>query len=154
MDLSSARAARYGRAARRWARLLASGKAKPGLRVFYGHDLVPAPGERAAGGTAKAQKLAARFPNSPSDFSLLYLGTTWLPRDLGALLKGRLCHVNVIPFNPVDVLEFERPDPANIERFAETLRATGIPTTVRYSRGVEIAAACGQLRAKHQRATA
>ena len=67
---------------------------------------------------------------------------------------GRLCHVNVIPFNPVDVLEFERPDPAGIERFAETLRYTGIPTTVRYSRGVEIAAACGQLRAKHQRATA
>jgi len=77
-----------------------------------------------------------------------------IARDLGALLKGRLCHVNVIPFNPVDVLEFERPDPAGIERFAETLRATGIPTTVRYSRGVEIAAACGQLRAKHQRATA
>jgi 23S rRNA (adenine2503-C2)-methyltransferase len=73
---------------------------------------------------------------------------------LGALLKGRLCHVNVIPFNPVDMLEFERPDPAGIERFAEVLRSTGIPTTVRYSRGVEIAAACGQLGAQHQRATA
>ena len=86
MDLSLARAARYGRAGARWARLLVSGKAKPGLRVFYGHDRVPAPGERVAGGTAKAQKLAARWPNSPHDFSLLYLGTTWLPRDLGALL--------------------------------------------------------------------
>jgi glycosyltransferase involved in cell wall biosynthesis len=32
------------------------------------------------------QKLNERFPNSPTDFSLLYLGTTWLPRDLGALL--------------------------------------------------------------------
>jgi 23S rRNA (adenine2503-C2)-methyltransferase len=74
-----------------------------------------------------------------------------IARELGALLKGRLCHVNVIPFNPVDVLEFERPDPAGIERFAEALRESGIPTTVRYSRGVEIAAACGQLRAKHQR---
>jgi 23S rRNA (adenine2503-C2)-methyltransferase len=74
-----------------------------------------------------------------------------IARELGALLKGRLCHVNVIPFNPVDVLEFERPDPAGIERFAEVLRESGIPTTVRYSRGVEIAAACGQLRAKHQR---
>jgi glycosyltransferase involved in cell wall biosynthesis len=48
---------------------------------------VPAPGERAAGGTAKAQKLAARWPNSPGDFSVLYLGTTWLPRDLGPLLR-------------------------------------------------------------------
>ncbi len=87
MDLSPARAGRYGRAALRWARLLASGKAKPGVRVFYGHDRVPAPGERAAGGTAKAQKLAARWPNSPEDFSVLYLGTTWLPRDLGPLLR-------------------------------------------------------------------
>jgi 23S rRNA (adenine2503-C2)-methyltransferase len=77
-----------------------------------------------------------------------------IARELGALLKGRLCHVNVIPFNPVDVLEFERPDPAGIERFAEVLRESGIPTTVRYSRGVEIAAACGQLRAKHQRGEA
>jgi glycosyltransferase involved in cell wall biosynthesis len=86
VDLSPARAARYGRAASRWGRLLLSGKAKPGLRVFYGHDLVPAPGDRAAGGTAKAQKLAERFGNHPADFSLLYLGTTWLPRDLGPLL--------------------------------------------------------------------
>jgi 23S rRNA (adenine2503-C2)-methyltransferase len=77
-----------------------------------------------------------------------------IARELGQLLKGRLCHVNVIPFNPVEMLEFERPDPEGIERFAEVLRATGIPTTVRYSRGVEIAAACGQLRAQHQRGIA
>jgi glycosyltransferase involved in cell wall biosynthesis len=57
------------------------------VRVFYGHDLVPSPGERAAGGSVKMQKLAERFPNSPTDFSLLYLGTTWLPRDLGPLLR-------------------------------------------------------------------
>ncbi len=86
MDLSPARGARYGRAAARWARLLASRRTAPGIRVFYGHDVVPAPGERAAGGTAKAQKLAERFPNHPSDFSLVYLGTTWLPRDLRPVL--------------------------------------------------------------------
>jgi glycosyltransferase involved in cell wall biosynthesis len=87
VDLSLARAGRYGRAATRWARLLVGGRARPGVRVFYGHDRVPAPGERAAGGTAKAQKLNERFPNSPADFSLLYLGTTWLPRDLRPLLR-------------------------------------------------------------------
>jgi len=54
--------------------------------VFYGHDLVPAPGERVAGGTAKFQRLASRFPNSPTDFTVLYLGSTWLPRDLRPLL--------------------------------------------------------------------
>jgi 23S rRNA (adenine2503-C2)-methyltransferase len=73
-----------------------------------------------------------------------------IARDLGRLLRGRLCHVNVIPFNPVDVLTFERPNHEMIERFAEIVRESGIPTTVRYSRGVEIDAACGQLSARHQ----
>ena len=81
------RAGRYGRAAHRWARLLAGGRAAPGLRVFYGWDLIPGPGEPVAGGTAKLQKLAERWPNQPSDFSLLYLGTTYLPRDLRPLLR-------------------------------------------------------------------
>ncbi|MEJ7837203.1 MAG: 23S rRNA (adenine(2503)-C(2))-methyltransferase RlmN [Thermomicrobiales bacterium] len=74
-----------------------------------------------------------------------------IAHDLGRLLRGRLCHVNVIPFNPVDVLKFERPTRLGIDRFADALRAEGIPTTVRYSRGLEIAAACGQLRATHER---
>jgi len=72
-------------------------------------------------------------------------------RELAALLRGELCHVNVIPLNPVDVLPYERPDPAGIERFAGILRDAGIPTTVRYSRGLEIDAACGQLRAKAEK---
>jgi glycosyltransferase involved in cell wall biosynthesis len=73
------------RAARRWLRLLVS-RPSPGVRVFYGHDAVPSPGEAVAGGTGKFQRLAQRFPNSPTDFSLLYLGSTWLPRDLRPLL--------------------------------------------------------------------
>jgi glycosyltransferase involved in cell wall biosynthesis len=59
---------------------------EPGVRVFYGHDRVPAPGDTVAGGTAKFQRLATRFPNHPTDFSILYLGSTWLPRDLRPLL--------------------------------------------------------------------
>jgi 23S rRNA (adenine2503-C2)-methyltransferase len=68
--------------------------------------------------------------------------------DLAALLRGRLCHVNIIPLNPVELLPYERPDPAGIERFASILRTAGIPTSVRYSRGLDIDAACGQLLAK------
>ncbi len=83
-DLS--RAGRYARGGARWARLLAGGRPDPGLRVFYGHDRVPAPGDPVAGGTAKFQRLATRFPNHPTGFSLLYLGSTWLPRDLRPLL--------------------------------------------------------------------
>jgi glycosyltransferase involved in cell wall biosynthesis len=62
------------------------------LRVFYGHDRIPAAGEAVAGGTGKFQRLAMRFPNRPTDFTLLYLGSTWLPRDLAPLLwlaRGR-----------------------------------------------------------------
>jgi len=90
-----ARAGRYGRAGARWMRLLAAGKPDPGVRVFYGHDCVPGPGEPVAGGTAKFQRLATRFPNHPTDFSLLYLGSTWLPRDLRPLL--RLAHRRAVP---------------------------------------------------------
>jgi glycosyltransferase involved in cell wall biosynthesis len=56
------------------------------VRVFYGHDIVPIEGEPVAGGTAKFQKLAARWPNRPTDFTILYLGSTALPRDLDPLL--------------------------------------------------------------------
>jgi glycosyltransferase involved in cell wall biosynthesis len=83
---TSERAGRYVRAAVRWAGLLTLGWTASGLRVSYGHDRVPAPGDPVAGGTAKFQKLAARFPNHSARFSLLYLGSTWLPRDLGPLL--------------------------------------------------------------------
>jgi glycosyltransferase involved in cell wall biosynthesis len=57
------------------------------MRVFYGHDRVPREGEPVAGGTAKFQRLARRFPNSPTGFNLLYLGSTSLPRDLEPLLR-------------------------------------------------------------------
>ena len=71
-------------------------------------------------------------------------------RELAKLLKGLLCHVNIIPLNPTPAAPFERPAEARIERFAELLRDAGIPATVRYSRGVDIAAACGQLRVEHE----
>jgi glycosyltransferase involved in cell wall biosynthesis len=86
MQVDRARIGRYTRAAARWARLLVPQRRSPGVRVFYGHDRVPGPGEAVAGGTAKFQRLASRFPNHATDFSLLYLSTTWLPRDLRPLL--------------------------------------------------------------------
>jgi glycosyltransferase involved in cell wall biosynthesis len=86
VQIDRARVGRYGQAASRWARLLLPRRRRPGLRVFYGHDRVPGPGEPVAGGTAKFQRLASRFPNHPTDFTVVYLGTTWLPRDLRPLL--------------------------------------------------------------------
>jgi glycosyltransferase involved in cell wall biosynthesis len=86
MQVDRRRVARYGRAASRWARLLVPSSPRPGIRVFYGHDRVPERGDAVAGGTAKFQRLAERFPNYPTDFTVLYLGSTWLPRDLRPLL--------------------------------------------------------------------
>jgi glycosyltransferase involved in cell wall biosynthesis len=84
--IDRARVGRYARAASRWARLLLPKRRPTGLHVYYGRDDIPPPGDPVAGGSAKFQRLAARFPNSPTDFTLLYLGSTWLPRDLRPLL--------------------------------------------------------------------
>ena len=70
-------------------------------------------------------------------------------RQLAGRLRGLLCHVNLIPYNPTPAYPYERPGEDVINRFARTLRDAGIPATVRYSRGVEIAAACGQLHVEH-----
>lgn len=70
-------------------------------------------------------------------------------RELAAKLRGLNCHVNVIPYNPTPGANYERPTPEGVKRFTSVIRESGIPATIRYSRGVDIAAACGQLRAQH-----
>lgn len=71
-------------------------------------------------------------------------------RDLGALLRGKLAHVNLIPFNPVDGTPFHAPDRTSIKTFKEMVQAQGLNVTVRDTRGREADAACGQL---HERVT-
>jgi 23S rRNA (adenine2503-C2)-methyltransferase len=65
--------------------------------------------------------------------------------ELAALLKGKQCTVNLIPYNPVDGLQLRRPEKEVIERFRSILEAARINTTWRYTKGKDIAAACGQL---------
>jgi 23S rRNA (adenine2503-C2)-methyltransferase len=67
-------------------------------------------------------------------------------RALGALLRGVLCHVNLIPVNPTPDTGIHRPARARTLAFQRDLAACGIPCTVRVEKGVEISAACGQLR--------
>ncbi|HEX7078626.1 MAG TPA: 23S rRNA (adenine(2503)-C(2))-methyltransferase RlmN [Candidatus Eisenbacteria bacterium] len=55
------------------------------------------------------------------------------------------CKVNLIPYNPIGPGKFRRPSPDRIERFAEYLKPRVPAVTVRYSQGVDIGAACGQL---------
>lgn len=68
--------------------------------------------------------------------------------ELGKLLRGQICHVNLIPYNPVDGAEFRGSTREAVEEFRARLDAGGIPVTVRRPRGRDIDAACGQLAAK------
>lgn len=69
--------------------------------------------------------------------------------QLRELLKGRLCHINLIPINPVGPAQ--RPSAKRIAEFAKVLEEGGIPVSIRKERGTDIEAACGQLRQSEQR---
>lgn len=69
-----------------------------------------------------------------------------LAEDLADKLRGMLCHVNLIPLNPIPDSPFQPTSDRDTQRFAEILRAGGISATVRIRRGIEIDAGCGQLR--------
>ena len=65
---------------------------------------------------------------------------------LARLLEGQICHVNLIPVNPVAERETRRSSRAAVERFARRLGELGVNATVRRELGSDISAACGQLR--------
>ncbi len=69
--------------------------------------------------------------------------------ELAGLLKGLLCHVNLIPVNPIDEKSFQRSKQDFIKNFEKILLKRGIETTVRREMGTDINAACGQLRNRY-----
>jgi 23S rRNA (adenine2503-C2)-methyltransferase len=64
------------------------------------------------------------------------------------LLSGLLCHVNLIPLNPIGKLALKRSKPLRVRDFINALTEARIETTVRKERGTNLAAACGQLQSK------
>jgi 23S rRNA (adenine2503-C2)-methyltransferase len=68
--------------------------------------------------------------------------------EVAALLRGRLGHLNVIPFNPVDGAPYREPDARETSRFMTAVRRAGLNVTLRDTRGREKDAACGQLRSR------
>lgn len=68
--------------------------------------------------------------------------------ELAQLLRGQQCTVNLIPYNPVPGLHLKRPEKEAIEEFRRILVSHEIVTTWRYTKGKDIAAACGQLALK------
>jgi 23S rRNA (adenine2503-C2)-methyltransferase len=68
--------------------------------------------------------------------------------ELGKLLKGMLCHVNVIPLNPTEGYTGQPSDPSQVEAFMKTLAKYNVSSSIRVRRGIDIEAGCGQLKAK------
>jgi 23S rRNA (adenine2503-C2)-methyltransferase len=68
-----------------------------------------------------------------------------LARELVQLLAPIRCKLNLIPFNPFPESGLKQSPRARIEQFAKILQDAKIVTTVRKTRGDDIAAACGQL---------
>ncbi len=70
-------------------------------------------------------------------------------RELGNLLRGLLCHVNLIPLNPTGGSDYQPSGRSRVLAFRRTLNRLGIANTVRLARGIGIEAGCGQLRSRH-----
>jgi 23S rRNA (adenine2503-C2)-methyltransferase len=68
--------------------------------------------------------------------------------ELATLLQGLLCHVNLIPLNPVRGSPYQPSRREDVDAFVALLRDRGVPTTLRIRRGIDIDAGCGQLRAR------
>lgn len=66
--------------------------------------------------------------------------------ELTQLLRGFQSHVNLIPYNPIQEANYQRPSSRRIQAFVNVLKQQQIAVSVRYSRGLEADAACGQLR--------
>ena len=69
-------------------------------------------------------------------------------KELVKLLKGMLCHVNLIPINKIENGNYVKSTNENIIKFRDFLNKNGIVATIRRELGSDIDAACGQLRRK------
>ncbi|GEM87480.1 23S rRNA (adenine(2503)-C(2))-methyltransferase RlmN [Meiothermus granaticius] len=73
----------------------------------------------------------------------------WQAKALAKHLEGLSAHLNLIPWNPWEGAPHQGTSRAGILKFAAALEAQGIPVSVRWSRGRDVGAACGQLALKH-----
>ncbi|MDJ0618226.1 MAG: 23S rRNA (adenine(2503)-C(2))-methyltransferase RlmN [Calothrix sp. MO_192.B10] len=84
---------------------------------------------------------------------ILLAGFNDLPEhaaELAQCLRGFQSHVNLIPYNPISEVDYQRPSRERIQAFEQVLKQHHIAVSVRYSRGLEADAACGQLRASQK----
>lgn len=69
-------------------------------------------------------------------------------KELAQYLSDIKCNVNLIPYNPTDKNDYQRPSNNSVQKFKYLLEHSGKKVTVRLERGADIDAACGQLRGK------
>lgn len=74
-------------------------------------------------------------------------------QGLCSLLKGKNCHINLIPVNPIKERDYTQSERAVVEAFRQKLEREGINATVRREMGRDIDGACGQLRKRHMDST-
>lgn len=67
-------------------------------------------------------------------------------RRLAELLRGMDAHVNLIPLNPTEGFDGAAPADSRVRAFQEIIQDSGLPSTVRQRRGIDVAAGCGQLK--------
>jgi 23S rRNA (adenine2503-C2)-methyltransferase len=103
-------------------------------------------------GLDRLMEACRRFPLRPREritFEYVLLsGVNDSVRDaagIAARVRGVRCKVNVIPYNEAGMPGFRTPSPERAARFRDALLERGIPVTIRWSRGQDIGAACGQL---------
>lgn len=72
-------------------------------------------------------------------------------KELGGLLQGKNCHVNLIPVNPIKERDYKDSNAAFVQNFKMILEKLGINVTIRREMGRDIDAACGQLRRSYMK---
>lgn len=65
--------------------------------------------------------------------------------ELAKFLRGMDALVNLIPWNPIEELEYSTPTDREIDSFTACLKRFNVPFTIRRSKGRDISSACGQL---------
>jgi len=71
-------------------------------------------------------------------------------KQVAEALHGILCHVNIIPFNAIAGSDWQSSPNERVQAYAHIIESVGYPVTIRQSRGADIQAACGQLRAEEK----
>src|SRR5262249_16358815 len=135
---------------------LAKESPRPRLAISLGasrdalrDDLVPVNRKYDLAGLTKACR---RFPLGPREkitfeYCLIDGVNDGLEdaRELARLTRGLRVKVNVIPYNETGVAGFRTPTIEGASRFQEALKAGGVSATIRWSKGRDVGAACGQL---------